>query len=108
MRISGGIFYQLTFENDIEPDDFMTTLSSKIAAHPEKDAPTRAGKFTKLTVFASRHNRVLEPDNKVQPIIKYLFLVEGSVAKLPWLAALLGEFGQVAFPLSESDWTLVE
>lgn len=104
MNINGGIFYRLTFENDLEPDDFLTTLSTMIKEHPERDKPTRVGMFSKMAVFASRHNRVL-PDSEVQPIVQYLFLVEGSMAKLSWLVGLLEQFGKVSFPLDNSDWS---
>jgi hypothetical protein len=103
MNINGGIFYRLTFQDDIEPDGFLTTLSTMIQDHPEREKPTRAGVFSRMAIFASRHNRVLD-DGKVQPVVTYLFLVEGSMAKLGWLVELLEQFGQVSFPLETSDW----
>ncbi len=105
MNIGRGIFYQLTFEGDIEPDGFLALLAVKIKQDPERTKPTRSGVFQRMTIFASRHSRVSPTDNNVQPIVQYLFLVEGSVAKLPWLSSLLGQFGQVTFPLGVSDWS---
>lgn len=104
MNINGGIFYRLTFENDVEPEHFLTTLSTMIKEHPERDKPTRAGMFSGMAIFASRHNRV-SPDGQVQPIVQYLFLVEGSMGKLAWLVGLLKQFGKVSFPLKSSDWS---
>ena len=105
MDISRGIFYQLTFEDDIEPDDFLKMLSTKIKEHSERNRPTRSGMFERMAIFASRHNRISAPDDSVQPIVQYLFLVEGSFGKLPWLVGLLEQFGQVTFPLGDSDWS---
>lgn len=104
MNINGGIFYRLTFEDDIEPDGFLSTLSTLVKEHPERAKPTRAGMFSRMAIFASRHNRVLD-DGQVQPVVQYLFLVEGSMAKLGWLVGLLEQFGKVSFPLESSDWS---
>ncbi len=104
MNIDGGIFYRLTFENDVVPDHFLTTLSTMIKEHPERNKPTRQGMFSRMAIFHSVHSRV-SPDGQVQAIVKYLFLVEGSSGKLPWLVGLLEQFGTVSFPLDTSDWS---
>jgi hypothetical protein len=58
-----------------------------------------------MTIFASRHNRASAIDDRVQPTVQYLFLVEGSFGRLSWLIRLLEQFGQVTFPLGDSDWS---
>jgi hypothetical protein len=112
MKINRAIFYRLRFENDIEPNGFLTVLSTKIQRHPQRSQSSRTGGFQRMTVLDSRHNRVLSPDRKVvspgdsvASVVEYLFLVEGNMGELGWLADLLGQYGQVSFPLDQSDWS---
>jgi hypothetical protein len=102
MNINRGIFYLLTFENDVAPEHFLTTLSTMIKEHPERNQSTRSGMFSRMTILTSAHSQALSPD---QVAIKYLFVVEGSMARLPWLVGLLEQFGKVSFPLDSSDWS---
>ena len=103
MNINRGIFYLLTFENDVEPEHFLTTLSTMIKEHPERNKSTRTGMFSRMAILTSVHSRALSPDDQVT--VKYLFVVEGSSGKLPWLVGLLEQFGKVSFPLDSSDWS---
>jgi hypothetical protein len=101
MKFDRGIFYRLTFQNDVEPEDFLTTLSTMIKEHPERNKSTRAGKFSRMAIFTSIHSQALTEG----VIVRYLFLVEGSSEKLDWLVGLLEQFGKVSFPLDNSDWS---
>jgi hypothetical protein len=99
----GGIFYRLTFADDLEPDAFLKELSAKINASPERSKSTRVGGFTRVRVFSSSWNSV---DGKnVQRRVQYLFLVQGYMKKVDWLEAILAEYGTVSFPLDDGEWT---
>jgi len=106
MNIKGGIFYRLTFKNDVAPDNFLTTLSTMIKENPERDKATRLGMFSRMSIFASIHSRIDAAGNEGEElIVKYLFLVEGNMGKLAWLVKLLEQFGEVSFPLDDDDWS---
>jgi hypothetical protein len=97
-----GILYSLRFAGGAEPKDFLPGLSKAIRDRAEHEGPTRTGQFSRLSVFSSAFNQVV--DGQVKPHIEYLFLVAGSAGPLPWIVAILETYGAVSFPLGERRW----
>lgn len=98
-----GVFYALTFKDDIEPEGFLGSLSEEIKAAPMTRQSTRVGRFERMIVFRWHYNRV--DGDKVQPVRRYMFFVEGFMRSITWITEILGRYGAVSFPVGEDEWT---
>jgi hypothetical protein len=97
-----GIFYDLTFPDNLEPVGFLDDLARLILAKAEERGSTRVGEFERMRAFSSTFTEL--SDETPRRHTRYLFLVEGLMTPVPWIVDILEQFGKVSFPV-DGTWT---